>query len=147
MSEGGPLVTPKLLGVFLQGGAMEASKDQVVVQVMPGFLEVHIPKDTTICPYDVTRPGPHLLPRPDHDPRPPVPAPRAPAREELFQHVIQSFRSQHYLYFLPPPISLGILQFHVQISCHQQFGAPGLLLERGDNTLYRRGVVRVKVAS
>ena len=29
--EGEPLVTPKVLGVFLQGGAVEASQNHVVV--------------------------------------------------------------------------------------------------------------------
>ena len=39
-----------------------------------------------------------------------------------------------------PPISLRIQMICIQVTCHQQFGALGELLESGDDTLYRQGV-------
>ena len=48
--EGETLSPPELLRVFLQGGAVEASQDQVVVRVMPGIPERNIPKEMKIRP-------------------------------------------------------------------------------------------------
>ena len=48
--EGEALETPKVLGVFPQGGAAEASKDQIMVRVMPGVPDRYIPKETMIRP-------------------------------------------------------------------------------------------------
>ena len=47
---GEPLAPPKVIIVSPQGGSVEASKDQVVARVMPGFLDGHIPKEMTIHP-------------------------------------------------------------------------------------------------
>ena len=49
MPEGETLAPTEVLGVFPQGGAEEASKDQVVVRVMPWVPDGHISKETTIC--------------------------------------------------------------------------------------------------
>ena len=49
--------------------------------------------------------------------------------------------------FVPPPISLRILKLRVKVSRHQQLGALELLLERGNDTLYRRGVIKGKETS
>ena len=46
--------------MFHQEGTTEASKDQVVVQVMPEVLDGKIPKEMTIHPYNAIHPRPHL---------------------------------------------------------------------------------------
>ena len=54
---------------------------------MPWVPDGQIPEETTICPQGVIRPGPHLPPQLNRSPRPPVPAPWAPLREEVGQQI------------------------------------------------------------
>ena len=74
-SEGEPLAPTEVIRVLPHGGAAEAPQDQVMVWVMPGVPDGHVPKETVIRPQDVIRPGPQLPPQPYHDPRPPVTTP------------------------------------------------------------------------
>ena len=69
------------------------------------------------------------------------------AREEVCQDIFEYLCRQYRSNILSPPFALWLQQFHIEIPCHQQFVAPGALLERGDNTLYCRGVVGGEVTS
>ena len=53
--------------MFPQSGAVEAPKYQVMIQVVPGVLDVHVPEETTFHTQDVVHPGPHLSQNIDHD--------------------------------------------------------------------------------
>ena len=112
---------------------------------MPGIPDGDISKELTIRPQNVVRSGTHLPSLPDHTSRPPVLAPRAPAREEVRRHVLKSLRRYSHRDILSPPFALWIQQ--VGIHRHQQSGAPGALFERGNENIYRHGVVTVEVTS
>ena len=53
--------------MFPHSGAAEAPKDQVMIQVVPGVQDGHVPKETTVRLQDVVRPGPHLPTNTKHD--------------------------------------------------------------------------------
>ena len=69
------------------------------------------------------------------------------SREEVVRHVLNPRRCKLYCYLLLPTISLHLHQVNFHVFCHQQFGTLGALLERCDNTLYRRGFVEGEVTS
>ena len=69
-AEGDTHATPELIFMFPQIGATEAPKDQVIIQVVPGFQDRHVTKDTTFRLQDVVCLGPHLPTNPDNDPHP-----------------------------------------------------------------------------
>ena len=79
---------------------------------------------------------PDHLPLPDHAPRPPFPVPFELAREEVRCHVIDSFFRQRRRDVCSSPVIIRFRQRRVEISCHQQCGAPGPLLERSGDTFY-----------
>ena len=56
--------------MFPQSDAAEAPKDQVMIQVVPGVSDRHVPDNMTVRIQDVVRPGPHLPHHSDHDPHP-----------------------------------------------------------------------------
>ena len=57
---GGDACDARVVFMFPQSGAVEAPKDQVMIQVVPGVLDRHIPEDTEFRPQDVVCPGPYL---------------------------------------------------------------------------------------
>ena len=59
---------PKVSFMFPQSGAVEALKDQVMIRVLPGVLDGHVPEETTVRLQDVVHPGPHLPHNIDHAP-------------------------------------------------------------------------------
>ena len=63
------------------------------------------------------------------------------------RHIFQSLccHSRRDIFF--PMVSLRIFQVDIEVPCHQQFGTPGALLERGDDTLYLQGDVGGKLIS
>ena len=69
------------------------------------------------------------------------------AQKEVRRHVFESRLCQCRRDFRSPPVILRIRQCRVEVPRHQQCGAPGPLLERGEDTIYRRGVVRGEVTS
>ena len=56
--------------MFPQSDAAEAPKDQVMIQVVHGVPDGHVPDNMTVRIQDVVRPGPHLPHHSDHDPHP-----------------------------------------------------------------------------
>ena len=50
--EGGPHGPPEVLYVFPQGGAVEAPKDKVMIRVLHGVPDGHVPEETTFCPQN-----------------------------------------------------------------------------------------------
>ena len=62
-------------------------------------------------------------------------------------HILNSFCRQRQRDVRSPIVVLRLRHCRVQVSCNQQCGALGHLLERGDGTLYRRVVVGGEVAS
>ena len=75
---------------------------------MPGVLDGYIPEETAIRPQNVIHLGPNLPPLPDHYPRPPVPTPCAPVREEVRRYIFQDLRRQYYSDVLSPLVALRI---------------------------------------
>ena len=70
-----------------------------------------------------------------------------PAQEEVLRHILKLLCCHSRRGILSPPVALRLRQVYIEIPCHQQFGAPGALLERDYNTLYCQGVVGGKVTS
>ena len=58
-----------------------------MVRVVPGVPDGDITEETVVRPYDLIRPGPHLLSLPLHSPRPPFPAPPFLPRQKVPHHV------------------------------------------------------------
>ena len=52
--------------MFPQGGTVEAPNDQVMIQVVPGVPDGHVPEEMTVGLQDLVRPGPHLSPHSYH---------------------------------------------------------------------------------
>ena len=77
-----------------QCGAAEAPKDQVLIQVVTGVLDGHVPEETAVRPQDGVRPGLHLPPHPDHGPHSPVVGPGASEWKKVHQHVLWYHRQQ-----------------------------------------------------
>ena len=63
------------------------------------------------------------------------------------RHVLKSIRCQCLRDAISPAVALRLKQFYVEVSRHQNSGASGPLLERGNDNLYRQGVVRGEVTS
>ena len=81
---------------------MEAHKDQVVIRVVPGVPDRHVPEEAAIHPQDVVHTGTHPPPQTDHDSRPSVASPGALVRKEVIQLVLQSLRFQSHHDLLIP---------------------------------------------
>ena len=79
---------PEVIFVFPQGVASEATKDQLMIQVLPKFLDGHVTENTTVHTKDIVRLGPHLPPQPDYNPRPPIPGPWVSACNTVHQHIL-----------------------------------------------------------
>ena len=62
-------------------------------------------------------------------------------------HVLESLFCQRRRDFHSPLVIFRFRQLRFEIYFHQKCGAPGPLLERGDNTIYCLGVARGKVTS
>ena len=69
-TEGDTRAPPELIFMFPQSGDAEAPNDQVMIRVVPGVQDGHVPKDTTVRLQDIVRPVPHLHPHPEHAPHP-----------------------------------------------------------------------------
>ena len=59
---------PKVSFMLPQSCATEAPKDQVMIRVVPGVLDRHVPEETMVRLQDVVHPGPHLSHNIDHAP-------------------------------------------------------------------------------
>ena len=69
-TEGDTRAPTELICMFPQSGATEAPTDQVMIQVVPGVQDRHVPKDTMFPVEDVVRPVPHLPHNIDNAPHP-----------------------------------------------------------------------------
>ena len=85
--EGEPHAPLEVLCVIVQGGAVEASKDQVMILVVPRVPDIHIHEEMTVQPQDVVHPGPQLPPQPDHDPYYLVSATGASAQKKVLRNI------------------------------------------------------------
>ena len=59
------------------GGAAEALKDQVMIQVLPGVLDGHVTEKIMVHIQDIVRPDPHLSHNLDHASNPFISVPGA----------------------------------------------------------------------
>ena len=90
-----------------------------MVRVVPGVLDSNILEQTSVRPQNVVSPGPHHLSLSLHVPRPSVPTPPSPSRNEMLRHIFYSRRRQIRRYILRPP-SLRRQDVHVEIPRHHQ---------------------------
>ena len=91
-----PRVRPKVALVLPQGHAAEATRDQVVVGVVPGVLDGHILEQTTLHPKDVVHPEPYLISTTDLSPRTSISHPRELVRVEVLHHILQALRHHRF---------------------------------------------------
>ena len=56
--------------MFPQSGSVEAPKDHVMIQVVPGVQDGNVPKEMMVRLQDIFRPVPRLSQNLDHDPHP-----------------------------------------------------------------------------
>ena len=54
--EGYTHASPEVFFMFPRSGAAEALKDQVMIRVVPGVLDGHVPEETTVRLQDVVHP-------------------------------------------------------------------------------------------
>ena len=89
---GYPCVLPEVPRMFFQCGALKATKDQVIIRVVPGFLGGHVHEEMTVRPHDLVRPGPRLSPQIYHTPHPTVLVPGSLAWKRVHQHILDACR-------------------------------------------------------
>ena len=66
-TEGETRAPTEIIFMFPHSGTAEAPRDQVMIQVVTGFLDGHVTEETTVRIQDIVRPGPHLPHHIEHD--------------------------------------------------------------------------------
>ena len=61
---------PNVGGLFLQGGAVEAPQDNVMILVVHGVLDRHVPEEMEVRNQGIFCSEQHLPLQPDHAPHP-----------------------------------------------------------------------------
>ena len=80
----------EVLCMFPQDGAVETSKDKVIIQVVPGVRDRQFPEEMMVRLHDVVHTGPHIPPQIDHTPRPTVPVPGELARKKVRRYILKA---------------------------------------------------------